>query len=384
MSKLDNLTLLLYNKDKRDLMKLFINKRTSQLRKDIIKEIFNQEGGKPFIYFDGDYYVKDIDENKENEIKYVTYFISVNKGEIIYKLVSDWLGDNMPEIDYDNSDLEYEYLDLCSDYYYKIHNYGGGSIICTFGIYKEEIIGYKFFRYKNQDEMDGTILFTMRNLYLPYEQYLSLDEFIYIYKDFRNLGICKSLFEENIKLSTQIYNLNMFYCESIAKDLNSSLSCYDNGYFKSGYKYRISFFREETNYNIKIKLREENKSEEEIDRKVLYFKDLPDLNIDYYLLISIPLTKELYDEYGLDINKFVWHELLYKYILSNEDWINIFHCKMITYDYRNKKFNSSEFLEKFCKNKEIRALIIPTNIYIKQINTIYILLDQSDEYIYRK
>jgi hypothetical protein len=403
MSKIDNLALTLYNKDRNQLMKLYNNKRTSQLRKNIIKEIFNQEGGRPFIFFDeeNDKYVKDINENKENEIIYVTYFISVTEEEIIYNSISEWLSENIPKINYGNIELEDKYFQLCSNYYHEIHNYQGDSIICTFGIYKEKIIGYKFFTYKNldemdkMDEMDENILVIMENENLPYKQYLSLKEYINIDNKFRNLSICKILFEENIKLSTRIFNLNMFYCEVAADDLNAALSCYDNGYFKSGYKYRISYFDRETNYNTIFKkynsLREEGVFiNKEIDREILYFKDLTNLYLDNYLLISISLTKELYDKYDLDINKFVWYELLYIYIFKNDDWINDKYCKLLMYNIHINKFNSLNFkgqlLDRISKNEEIRALIIPTDIYIKQINTIYVLIDRvifNDEILYK-
>ena len=390
MSKIDNLALSLYNEDRHKLTKLFNNKRTSQLRKDIIREIFNQEGGEPFIYHNGTNYVKDPTKNEENEVVYVTYYLLMDGNNILSAHnITEWLEDNYNHINYNNLDLENEYIHLFRGM--EIHNYVKSiALICTFGVYKktDEIVGYKFFSYR-KDNIKGNLLFIQdpNKNELPYRQYLSLHSYINIYDNFQRLSICKPLFAENIKLSTAIYNKKFFYCYVVASDLNAAISCYDYGYYNAGYKYRISHFNNNvynTDLFIKIKnlckrSEKHNVNIKEINKRFLYFKDLTNLYLTKFTLVTCKLTEDLYKKYNLKIkdSPSTWCTLLYKHILKDEEWCTPELFSILHYNEEKKKYLPIN-IEENPGVKQIRALIIPTDIYANQLNDIYILFDRDE------
>jgi len=412
MSKINNLALTLYNKDRHQLMKLYNNNRTSQLRKDIIREIFNQEGGEPFIFFDEEKnkYIKDINKIQENEIIYVTYAIKL-KYEYFMPF-TNWASKFLGELyNYNYNDetklqLEEYYINICKEHLEEIKDrvYNNSrEIICTFGIYKKEniVIGFNFFTIKSNvhvdDQRDLIYLYTQifpQHEYprqkFPCEKMLDLGSYIYIYEDFQGLSICKPLFYENVKLSTLIFkDINTVENYVRARNRNMAYLCYDNAYFKCNYKYRISFLHHNDNIkelnllnNIKDECKksaDENRSIKEIHEKMIYFKDFNDLYLNTFILVTCKLTIDLYEKYDINpkdnINS--WCLLLYKYIFGADDWYNQDIFNVVYYDYKEQKY--LEFnIKEISKIQSIRSLIIPTNIYENQIdNNIYVLIDSN-------
>jgi hypothetical protein len=405
MSKIDNLALTLYNKDRHQLMKLYNNKRTSQLRKDIIREIFNQEGGEPFltriIDDEGNIsFKKDI----TNEVKYISYIISNNKRISPYNKFRKINIDEKESYLKDDILLENTFLDKVKNDPVNIVNVNNDitidfmlknitknniddkidisdlNYIITIGIVQFDdkiyLVGYREFEYNSIPFHDETL-----NI-----EYIHTFSNIYIAPIFQRLSICKNLYYNNIKIYINdiYFSYNYFYINITATYRDGALACYDNSFKKTGFKYRLTSDIDIDKYN---NLKKNIDLLEEPYDTTLYFRDLHylvDTALKNCTLLKITLDKNKY----LTCNDCKWYSLLYGSILAKNDnkledpWY--YDSTAIEFN-EDKTISETNFIEfagevdpKYIK---IKSIITPTDIYDNKYNNVYILINKLEDLV---
>lgn len=420
MSKIDNLALTLYNKDRHQLMKLYNNKKTSQLRKDIIREIFNQEGGEPFltriIDDEGNIsFKKDITNEKLNEVKYISYIIThdeyinpYNKYRKINVSEEDFYSDDLINLENsfldnideiianNNSIIDYDIINeleqIKSLYISGRTDIDSGNLIninyiITFGIIKFDdniyVVGYRKFNYTHKFFFNKK--FNIKFVYSY--SYINIDD------NFKGLSICKNLYYNNISIF--INDLYMFvgikffyiWIEPEYSNYDGAFACYDNSFRKLGFNYRLTIDQYDIDLGI-IAIKNTYNNFEYTDNlshdpynTVLYFKDLSDLidtALKNYTLLKI----------NIEYNEVKWYEELYTYILVDDFKPPLYYKEPWYYNSTNIEFNEDktisetnfiEFAGKINpKYIKIKSIIIPTNIYETKNNDIYILINKLE------
>jgi hypothetical protein len=390
---LNNLALILYNKNRHQLMKLYNNKRTSQLKKDIIKEIFNQEGGKPFLMKinnedneDKIRFSKDTTNENLNEVKYISYIITTDEHIIPYnkfsKIKKELYSDELINIEdsflnifknesesefnkliknnEDNEDKEDNEDNEDNEIIIKLlirfkelnQELNQESInidfIITLGIiYFDDIlyiVGFRTFFYNNENFFDKKL-----NINFIYEE-----NKMYIVPYFRGLNISKYLFYNNITIFiNDIYKDSKFfyiYISDYYKDKNKTFLCHDRIFRKNGFKYRLTI----DIYNLETKeIEEENNY---LFYKDNYFEDFEDFEDfdepknepeDEFTFINkepyktVLYFRDLYDLLETSLSNYILLKLdldrkLYE--LYN-NWYDLLYNEILTYKDWYERFN---------------------------------------------
>jgi hypothetical protein len=390
MSKIDNLALSLYNKDRHNLMKLYNNKRTSQLRKDIIREIFNQEGGEPFIkrIIDNDKIIfkKYIANENIGEVKYVSYVVTHDKKIVPYSkfilreennfnsLLEDKFLDYFNKLEEsdilesNDTDMIYYLLKFKKNKIIETYNlnYDIDTIIniITFGIIEFDdiiyIVGFRDFDYNKEQSFNKSL-----NLY-----YIQSASGIIINQKFQGLSICKSLYYNNITIYiNDIHKDKKFFYIWVSADYkDGAFACYDNAFRRNGFNYRLTI--NDSYQNIKSLIKEDPYN------KVLYFRELSDLvetALKTCTLLKYTIDKSLYEGY----EDYKWYQLFYNEILTDYYWNYFTNIINIDINGNLSEINFREYNDSI-KSIDIiiKSIIIPTDIYENKYNDIYILINK--------